>query len=259
MLKERVLQTMDLTKFKCAFMIKNLKNGERCSCGENAIVTAASLIKIPVMAEILRRVKAGGLSLRQRIKVKDADKVPYSILTMLETGNDYSLHDLLTLMIVQSDNTAANLLIDIAGFDAVNDLMDFLNLKNTILQRKMMDFHAVKAGRENVTSAQDMVRLLELLYRGELIDEAASAYMIETMKKQLDRSMMRLHIPDETVIAHKTGELDCLSHEAGIVYHETGDYILVVLIWNAINNNLARQSIGQIAKVVYDYFTEKNQ
>jgi beta-lactamase class A len=79
------------------------------------------------------------------------------------------------------------------------------------------------------------------------------------MKKQLDRSMMRLHIPDDTVIAHKNGELDRLSHEAGIVYHETGDYILVVFIWDAVNNNLARQSIGQIAKVVDDYFTEKCQ
>jgi beta-lactamase class A len=259
MLKERVLQAMDLTKFKCAFMIKNLKTGECGSYNENAMVAAASLIKIPIMAEIFRQVKAGKLSLRQRIEVEDADKVPYSILTMLETGNDYSIHDLLTLMIVQSDNTAANLLIDIAGFDAVNDLMGSFNLKNTILRRKMMDLEAGKAGRENVTSAQDMARLLELLYRGEVIDEATSAYMIEIMKKQLDRSMMRLHIPDDTVIAHKNGELDRLSHEAGIVYHETGDYILAVFIWDAVNNNLARQSIGQIAKVVDDYFTEKCQ
>ena len=101
----------------------------------------------------------------------------------------------------------------------------------------MMDTSARDAGKENLTTAQDMARLMELLYRGELLDQEISAYIIDMMKKQLDTSMMRLYIPDQTVIAHKTGELDCLSHEAGIVYHEKGDYIFVVLIWDAITNN----------------------
>ncbi len=259
MLEKLVFQVIDFTKLKCAFMIKNLKTEKYVSYNENAVVPAASLIKIPIMAEILRRVKAGQLSLKQRILVKEADKVPFSILSMLETGNTYSISDLLTLMIVQSDNTAANILIDIAGISAINELINHLNLESTILQRKMMDLTAGKTGRENLTNGRDMVRLLELLYRGEVVDETTSAYMIEIMKKQLDHRMMRLYIPDETVIAHKTGELDRLNHEAGIVYHEYGDYIFVVLIWDAVSNNLARQSIGQISKTVYDYFREKSK
>lgn len=259
MLEKLVLQAVDFTKLKCAFMIKNFKTGKYVSYNENAMVPAASLIKIPIMAEILRRVKAGQLSLKQRISVKEADKVPFSILSMLETGNNYSINDLLTLMIVQSDNTAANILIDIVGISAINELLNHLNLESTILRRKMMDFDARKAGKENFTNARDTARLLELLYRGEVVDETTSAYIIEIMKKQLDHCMMRLYIPDETVIAHKTGELDRLSHEAGIVYHEYGDYIFVVLIWDAASNNLARQSIGQISKTVYDYFREKSK
>lgn len=257
MLNERILKAGDLAEFSLAFVVNNLKTGESVSYNENAVVPAASLIKIPVMAEIFRRVKSGTLSMRRRIWVTEADKVPYSIISLLESGNHYSIHDLITFMIVLSDNTAANVLIDIAGFDPIYDLIRSLNLKDTILRRKMMDFQAGNAGRENYTTARDMSRLLELLYRGEVVDQESSASMLEIMKQQQDRTMMRLYIPDQTVIAHKTGELDHVSHEAGIVYHGSGDYILVVLTWDAPNNMVTRQSIGQIAKIVYDYFTEK--
>jgi beta-lactamase class A len=257
MLNEHIFQASDFRQFNGAFVINHLKTGEYASYNESTLVPAASLIKIPIMAEVLRLAKSGELSLRQRIRVTEADKVPFSILSMLETGNEYSVHDLLTLMIVQSDNTAANLLIDIAGFDKINGFIGELNLKNTTLRRKMMDVQARKAGRENETSAFDMALFMELLYRGKVIDAAASTSIVELMKKQLDHTMMRLYIPDETVIAHKTGELEGLAHEAGIVYHPTGDWIFVVLIWKAGTNMLARQAVGRIAKVVYDYFTEK--
>jgi beta-lactamase class A len=99
--------------------------------------------------------------------------------------------------------------------------------------------------------------MMELLYTGKVLDEEYSAYMIDIMKKQLDTSMMMLNIPDETVVAHKTGELDFLDHEVGIVYQDNGDYIFCVLIWDAVSNNYARQALGTISKVVYDYFKEE--
>jgi beta-lactamase class A len=256
MLKKLVLRSVNFDKMKVSFVIKNLNTGEYASYNENQTVPAASLIKIHIMAGIMRRIQEGKLSLKQRISVREEDKVPFSILTMLETGNSYSLNDLLTLMIVQSDNTAANILIDLAGMDQINKLISGLKLKNTVLRRKMMDFAARKAGRENLTTASDMARLMELLYRGAILEREYSAYMIEIMKQQLDTGMMRLLIPDETVIAHKTGELDGLDHEAGIVFGENGDYIFVVMIWDAVTNNEARQAIGRISKVVYDYFRE---
>ena len=255
MLKELILKSIDFEKMKAAFVIRNLKTNEGALYNENEVVPSASLIKIQVMAEILRQVKEGKLALKQRITVKESDKVPYSILTMLDTGNDYSLNDILTLMIVQSDNTATNLLIELAGIEIINQFIQELKLTNTILQRRMMDWDARIAGKENLTTASDMARMMELLYRAEVIDQVSSDFMIEIMKKQLDNSMMRLYIPDETVIAHKTGDLDYLCHEAGIVYHEKGDFILVVMVWDAVTNNYARQSIGQIAKIVYEYFT----
>jgi beta-lactamase class A len=254
MLKENILKSIDFKKMKCAFVIKNLKTQECAFYNENEVVPSASLIKVFIMAEILHQVNDGKLSLQQRIVVNKDVKVPFSILTMLEDGNSYSLADIITLMIVQSDNTAANILMDIAGMDNVNKFIKSMNFKNSILKRKMMDFNARVEGRENYTTASDMAQILELLYEGKVLDKESSAYMIDVMKKQLDTSMMMLNIPDETVVAHKTGELDFLDHEAGIVYQDKGDYIFCVLVWDAISNNYARQALGTISKVVYDYF-----
>jgi beta-lactamase class A len=256
MLQELIMQAIDFQKLNCAFVVENLKTGEHAFFNQTQKVPSASLIKLPVMAEVIRQVKLGGLDLHQRITVKAEDKVDFSILTMLETGNTYSLQDILTLMIVQSDNTAANILIDLAGMDHINQTCNAMGLSATILQRKMMDQKAREAGRENYTSASDMARFLKLLYQGEVADKALSMLMMEIMKQQLDSSMLRLYIPDETVIAHKTGDLEGIAHDAAVIFHKKSDYILTVLTWNAVSNNEARQTIGQISKVVYDYFVK---
>lgn len=257
MLKDDILKSIDLKKARFAFVIKNLRTDECISYNEKKIVPSASLIKIPVMAEIMRQIKEGKLSLKQRIRVGRDVKVPFSILTMLEDDNQYSLNDIMTLMIVQSDNTAANILIDLAGMDNVNNLIKMMGLEDTILQRKMMDYNARKEGRENLTTALDMAKIMELLYKGEVIDKKSSDHMLDIMKKQLDTSMMMLNIPDETVVAHKTGELDYLEHDAGIVYLKDMEYIFCVLVWDAVTNNYARQAIGSISEVVYNYFVKE--
>lgn len=254
MLRRRILNSLDLTQAKYAFVVKNLRTGETAAYNEAVQVPSASLIKIFVMAEIMRQVRRGTLSLKHRLAVTESDKVPFSILTLLETGNTYTLRDLITLMIVQSDNTATNMLIDIAGADNINRLTAGLDLQGTALQRKMMDAAARQEGRENLTTAADMARTMELLFTGKVIDREASDYMLCILKKQLDTSMMMLDIPDDTVVAHKTGELERLDHETAIVYLRNCEYIFTVLVWEAATNNYARQVLGKVSRLVYDYF-----
>ncbi|AZV56604.1 serine hydrolase [Clostridium sp. AWRP] len=254
MLYEKILAAIDLKKLNCAFVIENLKTGEKIAYNENIVVPSASLIKIPIMMEILNQVKEGKLSLKQRITVEDNVKVPFSILNLLESGNSYTLKDVITLMIIQSDNTAANILMDLAGMDNVNNYVKNLEIKNTVLQRKMMDSQARKEGRENRTTAADMAKFFEIIYKGEKIKESYSVIMKNILTAQLDNSVMRLNIPDDTLIAHKTGDLDGISHDAGIVYLPNADYIFCGLTWDAVTNNFARETIGKISKIAYDYF-----
>lgn len=257
MLDKEILDSIDFSKTNCAFVIKNLVTGEKFAYNENVKVPSASLIKIPIMMEALSQVEEGKLSLNQRIVVQDDVKVPFSILTLLESGNSYSLKDILTLMIIQSDNTAANIIIDIVGMDNVNNYIKSLGLKNTVLQRKMMDVNARKAGRENYTNAEEMAELLEIIYKGDKHNYQHSTIMKNILVNQLDNSMMKLHIPDDTIIAHKTGDLDGISHDAGIVYTKNVDYIFCSLNWHAVSNNFARESIGKCSKIAYDYFISK--
>ncbi|OAA92880.1 serine hydrolase [Clostridium coskatii] len=254
MLYEKILAAIDLKKLNCAFVIENLKTGEKIAYNENVVVPSASLIKIPIMMEILNQVKEGKLSLKQRITVEDNVKVPFSILNLLESGNSYTLKDVITLMIIQSDNTAANILMDLAGMDNVNNYVKNLGIKNTVLQRKMMDSEARKEGRENKTTAAEMAKFFEIIYKGEKAKGSYSVIMKNILTSQLDNSVMRLNIPDDTLIAHKTGDLDGISHDAGIVYLPNVDYIFCGLTWDAVTNNFARETIGKISKIAYDYF-----
>ncbi|KAA8676330.1 serine hydrolase [Clostridium sp. HV4-5-A1G] len=254
MLYEQMLSAMDFKKLNCAFMVENLKTGEKAAYNEKVVVPSASLIKIPIMMEVFKQVKEGKLSLKQRITVENDVKVPFSILNLLESGSSYTLKDIITLMIIQSDNTAANILIDLAGMDNVNDYIKSLKIKDTTLQRKMMDSLARKEGRENKTTASDMVKFFEIIYRGEKSGEPYSIMMKDILINQLDNSVMRLDVPDETTIAHKTGDLDGISYDVGIVYLPNVDYIFCGLTWNAVTNNFARKTIGRISRIAYDYF-----
>jgi beta-lactamase class A len=140
--------------------------------------------------------------------------------------------------------------------EAVNEFSRGLGLRDTILQRRMMDFKAREEGRENYTTAADMGRFLEALYRGSLVDAEASRWMLEVMCGQLDRSMMMLFIPDATRVAHKTGELDRLDHEAAVVFTEKADYLFVALVWDAPDNNSSRLALGELSRIAYHFFME---
>lgn len=254
MLKDLIFDLVDFKDMDFAFVIKNLTTGEILCHKENEVVSSASLIKIPIMGEVLKQVNEGRLTLDRRIVVHEEDKVPFSILTELSTGNSYSLRDVITLMIIQSDNTATNILIDLAGTDNINKFIKNTGLNNTVLMRRMMDFRARSEGRDNYTTAMDMAMILEKIYNKELISSEYSKLMMDILKKQLDDSMIRLFIPEETVIAHKTGGLDGIQHDAGIVFSEKCNYIFSALTWNAKSTYNSRAVIGKISRIVYDYY-----
>jgi len=234
--------------------IEDMENGDCFGYEDERQLPSASLIKLPVMGEMLREAREGGIRLDQRMTLTEKDKVPYSILTLLDTSNSYTLADLITLMIIQSDNTAANLLIRLAGMDRINAFSRSLGLEKTLLQRSMMDFEARKAGRENFTSAADMGRFMAALYRRQIVDRDASEWMLRVLKEQLDRSMMMLYLPDSLEVAHKTGELENLDHDAGLVSSPAADYSFAALVWNAPDNCSARLAVAEMSRAVYKYY-----
>jgi len=250
MLKDILLNYLKNAELKYSIYIKDLKTGETCLVNHLQIVPSASIIKLFIMGATLEMVKAGKLSLKGRIILTKEEKVSYSILTLLDDKNSYTINDLILLMIIQSDNTATNKLISILGFDCINKFIKDNNFESTILQRKMMDHK----GKENLCNLKDVTLFLDLIYNRKLIDEKYSKLMVSILTEQLDHSMMRLNLPENTIIANKTGDLELINHDVGIVFTEKKDYIFAMLTWDTVNDYYAKSIISCISKITYDYF-----
>lgn len=254
MLKEELIRYTELIGAQSAFVIRNFNTGETVAHNETLVAPSASLIKIPVMIETFRQIISGLLDPDLRLSVAPDEIVAFSVLEFLDSNNTYSLLDLIKLMIIYSDNTAANILIDFLGMGNVNNCIQGLGLKDTKLQRKMMDAASRKQGKENLTTAGEMAELMIRLYRGEIIDNSYSGQMLDIMKGQADECMMRVDLPDEITIARKSGELENLNHEMAIVYGNQCNYLYVFFVWDAQSNNEARQVLQRTSKIVFDYF-----
>lgn len=171
MLKEDVLKSFEGLKGKVSIVLKDLKNKDLIyELNSERVVPSASTIKILIMIEALNQILLGKHHLDEIICTKQNDRVEYSIISELD-GYCYTFKDLITLMIIISDNTATNVLIDLLGFDSINNMALKLGLKETRLRRKMMDFEAAKLGRQNTTTTMDMAILMELLYNSSILDE----------------------------------------------------------------------------------------
>lgn len=213
---------------------------------------SASIIKILIMVEAFRSFLLGKLDPERKVHVCGSDKVDYSIISRMNTDL-YTIRDLVVLMMSISDNTAANVLIDILGRENINNTAESLALKGTVLQRKMMDFEAAGRGRQNLTTPRDIIALLEKLYKGSILTDEACEEMLKIMSIVASRDYMIRELPEETRVAHKTGELDGINHDAGIIYRQQGDYALGIFATGLKSNIYGRKYISELSRVVYEY------
>lgn len=253
MLKDKILELIGERVDEVSVVVKDLgKDQWILKINENKIFQSASIIKIPIMIEVLRQIELGNYSLDGKIKIEKEDKVDFSIISELDV-KEYSILDLLTLMIITSDNTATNILIDLVGYESVNALTEELKLENTKLKRKMMDFQAIKEGRKNTTTALDMANILEKLCKEELISKENSNLAINIMKRQTHIDSIPRYLDEDVVVANKTGSLSGLDHDVGIVYGGKTDYIIGVFTEKGKTNLANKELIGRISKLVYDH------
>ena len=256
MLKNELKEIIEKCDEDISMLVKNLSSKEILfNYNEEKIYPSASIIKIPIMIEALSKADDLQIPLLSKIKIKDSDKVDFSIITE-QNLTQCTFLELITWMIIDSDNTATNVLIDLLGMDKINERINSLGMNNTKLQRKMMDFEAIKEGGNNSTSLKDMLIVMEGLYRGEIINKEISKRAIDIMKNQRDNSMLKRYITENVVVANKTGELDNLNNDVGIFYIKRADYFIGVFVHKSQNNQKAYEIIGKLSKKVYDYFID---
>ena len=215
----------------------------------------ASSIKIAIMIRLYRDVHEGRVHFADEVTLGPKDNAGGSespLQPQLDQGKTLSLsiHDLLENMIVYSDNSATNKLIDIVGMERVNALVRSFGIYDTALRRKMMDGKAAATGNENISTPLDLATLVRMIYEGTAADSESCHAMLAVMEKVND-GYMRGALPPGTVIASKPGDLDGVRCEAGLVLLEKRPFVVTVMsTWLDDGVN----PVPDATRAVYQYF-----
>ncbi|MFI7606691.1 serine hydrolase [Micromonospora sp. NPDC049366] len=217
---------------------------------------AASVIKLWILVELLRRVDCGQVSLDDGVLVTPAQVVDGTGELQHETFPQVvTLYRLAEYMIKYSDNTAANVLIDyFGGFAPVNDLIDSMNQRETILARKMLDTEAAMRGEENYTSPDDVVALLGAVWDAQILTPATRDLMIGFMAEQTLNTKIPAALPPGVPVAHKTGDLPDASHDVGY-YLIPGTQVAVAFLTSGPIAT-GDETVRRLARTVYDYLVD---
>lgn len=240
---------------KIAIACHHLDTGERWAIGD-ATLPAASLIKVPLAVAAYQAAERGELALLERVTVPvvtDDDEAEFDNLGRAPEGTAFTWRKVLDRMLTESDNAATNVLIDRLGLSAVEPLGQALGLTATALRRVMLDVEARQAGRENTTSATDMVTLLAALRRGELLDAHHTAELLGLLGQQRDLDKLAQGLPAEAGFAGKTGELPGWRHDMALV---DGAWAICVM---AEGGPEVDKLIGRIASVVFAHFHRRRR
>ena len=244
-LEETVEKSLKGTTGTYSVAVKNLKTGEMYLKNENRQYEAASLYKLWIMLTVMEQRDRGILKEDQELTAKAEElNEKFDIATesaeMKEGEVKMTIRQATNQMITISHNYAALL------------LASKVRLSNVKVQ---MDKHGLLSSSLNPprTSAYDILTFYEKLYKKELINQERSGEMIELLKKQQLNDRIPLHLPEDIEVAHKTGELGSYKHDAGIVFTEKGDYI-IVLMSESSNPKAAAEREALLSKAVYQYF-----
>ena len=251
-----------------AVVVRDLGTGEKVAINPAEPFYAASVIKLPIMVEVFRQAQAGRFALGDRRVLRAEDQVGGSgILQDLSPGLELSIIDLVTLMITLSDNTATNMLIDLVGSENVNRTMADLGLTGSRLYNKLQVVPTPRPGTNTITAA-DTALLLEHIARGTAVSQRACLEMIRILKRQQYQDGIPAGLPaleDDVVqelggiprweVAHKTGWIPGIEHDAGIVYFREGGragaFVLVVLTRGIPDRARAQTAIRRVAEKAY--------
>lgn len=249
-LEKLVLRELDNAEGEYAVAIKNLMSGEEYFYNKDKTFETASLYKLFVMAVALEQIQSGTLDpnrvLSQDIPIlNEKFGIATESAELTEGSITMKVNDAITKMITISDNYAALLLTEAVR---ISNISNFL-IENDLSSTKMGNIQG-----NPTTTASDMLKFLERLHEGNLTEANNTKAMLTILKNQQLNGKIPKYLPENIEVAHKTGELGRLSHDAGIVYHSKGNFIIVILTQTSVPLE-ANEKISVIAKGVFDHFS----
>jgi beta-lactamase class A len=245
----------------------DVQNGDTLFIRADTVYHAASTMKVPVMLELYKRASAGGLSLEQGLLVVNhfasaIDGSPYQLVPgedgdstlYKEEGKRVPIERLIHLMITRSSNLATNILIALAGPDQVNQTMRSLGASRLTVRRGVQDIKAFDAGMINTTTARDLATVFLAIETGRAADGSATRAMRDHLLADEFNDRIPAGLPPGTPVAHKTGDITAVAHDAGIVYPPgRKPYVLVVLTKGIADGAESARLIADISRIIYTH------
>jgi beta-lactamase class A len=227
-------------------VVKKLDTGQAATYRSSTPIVSASLYKLFVLYEVFRQWDAGSLSLDESLPITASAAAEDAAIGNLKfaVGSSVPIRTLLDRMIAVSDNTAALTLTRRVGIDNVNRTLQAIGLSNSRL-----DFTG-----DNLTTADEVADLLERIATGRAISQDASRQMLDLLLGQELNDLIPATLPANVPVAHKTGTLDGLRHDAGIVYGPSGPYVFVVMSTGLADTTVAYRVAPMLSLAIYRYF-----
>jgi len=253
-----------------AVSYRDLQTGEKLDLSADTVFHAASTMKVPVMIEVLRRAQAGAFSLDQEILLVNqfaslADGSPFSLnmaddgdsVLYTKIGERVKIRELLQRMIVRSSNLATNQLIELVGAANVTATARSLGATGISVLRGVEDQKAFDKGMINTTTSADLATLLAGIENGKVLSGQSSAEMRDILLAQEFNEKIPAGLPPGTRVAHKTGEITAVSHDAAIIYPDSRKpYVLVVLTKGIKEPNKSSTLIADVSRLVWQHATQ---
>ncbi len=222
----------------------------------NIQMLSASTIKVPIMLAVLAEVQKEKINLDDKILVKIEDVIDDTKVFENQEGY-YSLYELINWMIIESDNTATNVIIKTFGIEKINNyILNVLNVKSTSLQRYMLDEKAIKNGLNNYTSQEDMLNIFTKLFNKDILNKELCDIAINILYNQRCQDQVMRYIYEPIKYAHKTGALDYLNHDVGIMNIKNKLFYIGISIYNSKNKNGNKKLTGILGRMIYSSINE---
>jgi beta-lactamase class A len=236
--------------------IKDLKSGRTFYHNAEKRFVCASLIKLPIMVAAFQAIKDGKISLSTRVKYSRKYRRDGSgNMKWARAGFQYTVSYLIYSMITRSDNTATAMMIDLLGYDYLNEQFAGVGLKETQIKPSGMSLSSyLKPDLDNYTTPKEMGDLLEKIYRHQVGGDGLSDLMLEILKgASIHRSRLARDLPNDFKLARKTGLLRKNCHDVGIVFTPEGDYIICVLTGRNKDYQVAKGLISSVGRTAYEF------
>lgn len=250
--------------------IEDLESGELFTVSPDEVHVACSLVKTPMQALFLKDAEEGKFPIHEKISIPPANRVGGTgMICHLEPEVELSWKDVMKLMIIVSDNSATNAIVDLLGLERINLFFRSIGLAATEMQRKMMDLDAIAAGKNNYTTAADMGKLMKMIAEGTLVSKKISDSVFETMTGQFYTGKLSALLPatpscapqeekwnpklGTVTVANKTGGLPKTEHDTGIFILPGGKkYLIAMLTSQLASEKEGTACIAKVSRVVYE-------